>query len=227
MDLIVCGDALWISCGSWLSLWSGATGAFVGAVLAAGVALLVVWLTNKHQSKLSAASLDAQKTSLEVQLAEQRHEASKARELAAIADLVAATHNMWWTVDDPRGLSGLVAKSHAAAIRWRLEGTLGDSRIVENCVLSISRAVGVHSIATRSSKSTAALIEPKVLALVDTLGSFATSWPNLPAEMRQSKLASLEGETRVVDSRIEAIWAEANLPPVGGFRSETTEASAV
>lgn len=63
------------------------------------------------------------------QLAEQRNEASKARELAAIADVVAYTHEMWWSLSDMNDFSGLISK----AIRWRLEGTLGDSRIVENC----------------------------------------------------------------------------------------------
>ncbi|SDK80127.1 hypothetical protein [Arthrobacter sp. ok362] len=79
MDLIVCGDALWLSCGTWLQFWSGAFGAFTSALLAAGVALLVVWLSNKHQSK-----------ALKLELEEQREEASKARAYAAISDLVAA-----------------------------------------------------------------------------------------------------------------------------------------
>lgn len=61
MDLIVCGDALWISCGTWTQLWSGTIGALTSAILAAGVALLVVWLTNKHQSKLAARAVAAQK----------------------------------------------------------------------------------------------------------------------------------------------------------------------
>lgn len=58
MDVFLCGEALWISCGTWLGFWNGVIGAFTGAVLAAGVAMLVVWRTNKHQTKLVDRQLD-------------------------------------------------------------------------------------------------------------------------------------------------------------------------
>jgi hypothetical protein len=35
MDLIVCGEALWISCGTWIAFWNGSIGALVGAGVAA------------------------------------------------------------------------------------------------------------------------------------------------------------------------------------------------
>lgn len=67
MDLIVCGDVLWISCGTWIAIWNGAIGAFVAALIGGLVALGVVRLTNGQQ-KLHAA---------------------EAREIQALADLVA------------------------------------------------------------------------------------------------------------------------------------------
>ncbi|MFF2029534.1 hypothetical protein [Arthrobacter sp. NPDC058192] len=89
MDLIVCGDALWVSCGTWIAFWNGLIGALASAVLAAGVAFLVVWLTNKHQGTLAAAALKEQQRLASEALQEQRDIAERAlaeqRNLAATA----------------------------------------------------------------------------------------------------------------------------------------------
>ncbi|WP_028275218.1 hypothetical protein [Arthrobacter sp. I3] len=72
MDLIVCGDALWISCGTWIAFWNGMIGALASAVLAAGVALLVVSLANHHQQGLADAALEEQQRLASLALQEQR-----------------------------------------------------------------------------------------------------------------------------------------------------------
>lgn len=143
-DLIQCGDALWISCATWLVFWNGLIGALFAAVLAAGVAMLVVWLTTKHQTSLASAEAERQddramaqleaqriglesqmkeqREGLELQLREQREEASKGRELLAIADLLAEA--MVLSAVDPSDGEGLIAvkdRMNSAALRWGLE----------------------------------------------------------------------------------------------------------
>jgi hypothetical protein len=73
---IVCGDALGVSCGTWIAVWNGAIGAFVAAVLGGAVALVVVRLTN----------------------AQQRRGVERTVEIAAVADLVAAIEELEWAV---------------------------------------------------------------------------------------------------------------------------------
>ncbi|MFF1880192.1 hypothetical protein ACFVVC_01820 [Pseudarthrobacter sp. NPDC058196] len=92
-----------------LQLWSGTVGAALSAVLAAFVAVGVVWWTNKVQRKIASDVKTATAEQVREQMAqnerhaaeqlslarkqldEQRKEASKAREVAAIADLVSLT----------------------------------------------------------------------------------------------------------------------------------------
>lgn len=154
--MIVCGEALWISCGTWIGFWSGVVGAATSALLAAAVAYGVVWATNKHQSRLAANALKAQSAALNTQLEEQRQEASKAREIAAMADVVAKTNDLWW---NPSSISDLaqspVPDAVAAAIRWRLEGSLGNSRNVESAVLAAGQVAGVVGWADVSKDATA------------------------------------------------------------------------
>jgi len=111
MDLIVCGDALWISCSTWLQLWSGSIGAFVGAILAAGVALLVVFLTNRHQTAISERTQ-----------AELRREASLNREHAAIAEVIAVlSETIALVFDKPGSVHLSFGRFSAAIARWQLE----------------------------------------------------------------------------------------------------------
>jgi hypothetical protein len=54
MDWFVCGNFASFSCGTWLVFWNGAIGALVAAFVGGMVALMVVRLTNSHQSTLAA-----------------------------------------------------------------------------------------------------------------------------------------------------------------------------
>jgi len=119
VDVITCGDALWISCGTWLGFWSGAIGAFVGALMAAGVALLVVWLTNKHQSQLASDARALQEASMQQQLKELRDEAALARKLQSISDLLAAAGDTERrSTQSVELIEECRVQMYSAALRW-------------------------------------------------------------------------------------------------------------
>lgn len=99
------GMFMGISEGDWLELWSGFIGALVSAVLAALVAVLVVWRTNKHQSGLAKSALAAQREDaatalkvqrdlLERQIREQREEARRAERHQALARFIAGVREL-------------------------------------------------------------------------------------------------------------------------------------
>lgn len=141
-------DEIWL-----LQLWSGAIGSFVGAVIGGLVALIVVSLANRHQKRLSEAAMDLQKRlarealaeqreqsrialeeqreSLQTQLRENRAEASKTREIAALADLIPSLGSLTLTamdMHDPSKLAPLVGQLQAASARWWMEIDKGPIR---------------------------------------------------------------------------------------------------
>ncbi|WP_104174857.1 hypothetical protein [Arthrobacter sp. Y81] len=89
----------------WLQLWSGTVGAFVAAVIGGVVALVVVNLANRHQSRISAH-----------QLRQQAADVSRSRENQVIADLVVACHDMRAAV--------LVSDAELEAVRRRMHACL-------------------------------------------------------------------------------------------------------
>ncbi|MCF3137652.1 hypothetical protein LRQ04_00145 [Paenarthrobacter sp. AR 02] len=209
MDVITCGEALWISCGSWLGFWNGSIGALTSALLAAGVATGVVLATNRKQSQLARIALDAQSESLQEQLNEQRREGSRHRELAAIAELVAETHALWWRpeliwVDSgnpfPRAL--------AAAIRWRLEGTLGETGKVEQRVLTIGQAAAHTAVAEDKKHAAKEGLKGILTELVKDLASFAAAWPHLCANDQETELNKLAARDAELMAKITELSAE-------------------
>lgn len=116
MDLIVCGDALWISCGTWISFWSGLVGAAVSAVLAAAVAVGVVYATNHHQTTLVERQLKAADKAAEDALARQKIDQVKAqREQREALDkqLSEQREGLQLQLDEQRREASL-AREHAA-----------------------------------------------------------------------------------------------------------------
>ena len=114
-------DEMWL-----LQLWSGTFGATIGAVLAAGVALLVVTLTNKHQNRMAKSALEGQRADLQRQINEQRAESSRNRGTAAIADLLPELGEIESATNESKVPTSfeLVAFRHrltTAVSRWRLE----------------------------------------------------------------------------------------------------------
>jgi len=140
----------------WIQLWSGFIGSVVGAIAAALVALLVVWLTNRHQTLLAKratdqqaelfqkqleeqrAALDSQlahqQETLKRQLDEQRLEARRERERSAMATIVSGVvvlkaESRTLEFDHRREVALMAAGVH----RWRLE--LGADPLAEELAL--------------------------------------------------------------------------------------------
>lgn len=108
---IVLGEFWGIEEGVWVQLWSGAIGAVFSAAVAALVAALVLTHSNANQRALAQR-----------QMAEQRAEASRAREYAAAADVLASVE--WLNVvsrRSPEAVSAQVSVLLAAIARWRVE----------------------------------------------------------------------------------------------------------
>lgn len=126
-------DEIWL-----LQLWSGVFGAAIGALAAAAVALLVVNLTNRHQTRLSAKAiavqkaladqalqvqrehakeaLNAQEVSLRRQLEEQQAEASRDRQKAAMAEMVSCALELVDRSDET--LEGIRLLRHRMTTAW-------------------------------------------------------------------------------------------------------------
>lgn len=94
----------------WMQLWNGVIGAALSAVLAALVAVFVVWRTNKHQSSLAETALAAQREDaatalkvqrdlLERQIREQREESRRAEKTRALSEYVAGVRELGATHD--------------------------------------------------------------------------------------------------------------------------------
>lgn len=138
--MITCGDAIWISCGTWIALWNGSIGALVGAAVAA-FAIIKTIRTQRHlfQVQLSRnytatqladrkrnaelnKQLKAQRDDVTLQLEFQAAEASRQREIAAIADLVATGNAMVKRFEQGRTtIEELILQGDSAVVRWRME----------------------------------------------------------------------------------------------------------
>ncbi|QDG87141.1 hypothetical protein [Pseudarthrobacter sp. NIBRBAC000502770] len=75
-DFFVCGNFFSITCGTWLGFWSGVIGALVAAILSAGVAYLVVRMTNGQAQRGVEQTIEA----------------------AALGDCVAAIEGLEWAM---------------------------------------------------------------------------------------------------------------------------------
>lgn len=173
-----------MSGGTWAQLWSGIFGAVIGALAAAAVALLVVWLSNRHQKVLADAAMREQRRlagealkeqqrlarvameeqrrlaaealteqrnlaaraaraqtfqyqrelleqskSQQLQLDEQRREASKARELTAVADAMAAVSELVTRyAEGSREIDSAIQSMRSAVFRWSFEHPVPSER---------------------------------------------------------------------------------------------------
>jgi len=116
------------------SLWSGAIGSLVAGLVAAGVALYVVKRTTynatcdsvkqmNNADRLTRQTLAAGQGVLERQLKEQQNEASKAREIAAIADLLSAVNELNGAHENALDqVPSVSARMYSAVYRWAMEG---------------------------------------------------------------------------------------------------------
>lgn len=219
MDLIVCGDALWISCGTWIAFWNGAIGASVGAT----VAVVAIVRTIRTQRQLFAVEraqnytatqlaekkrrdeldlqLKAQREDIRLQLEFQASEASRQRELAAIADLVAAAHAMMKRYrQGVQAIEELILQGDSAIMRWRMEVThqgLVDelwpwSHFLGNLALRLFDLADDDS----ADDETHSAAFDALSGAVVTLQYVAMSWPTASPETRDKLVAGLIAERK-------------------------------
>lgn len=175
MDWFVCGNFASISCGTWLVVWNGAIGAAVAAFVGGMVALMVVRLTNSHQSKLAA----------------------RGRAIAAIADFNAAILAMPRTRFDPREVvQSLVKQAEAAAHRMIMD--MDDLELAEELALWPlelgSMAVSVSGIESEGDDARAWEGQKFLRRSVKQITDRTTLWTRTPRRESSKWAAELYNE---------------------------------
>jgi hypothetical protein len=253
---------MWISCGTWVQLWSGAIGALISGVMAAGVALLVVLLTIRYQRKqsdkelgfqkaqadaalvreqeasrvnmsrqqhadfmkrveessqlnrqlgeqrkLAKQGLDEQRVILERQLEEQRAESSKAREVAAIADMIAAVNGFISLQDNGIQMVPVIReRAIAAAFRWVMEQD--DLEHLAGTMAHITLLGELAYQASEEALESPDLIAPSLLVLTEATSNFMARWAvfsNANAEAREAHFRWLADRSEVAKHVREAL----------------------
>lgn len=190
----------------WIQLWSGFIGSVVGAIAATLVAVLVVWLTNQHQTSLAkkatdqqaelfekqmeeqrtalASQLAHQQEALKRQLDEQRSEARRERERSAMATIVSGlvvlkAESLTLEFDHRREVSLLAAGIH----RWRLE--LGGDPLAGELALWPTLIWRAHLFANGSHKRKALGAERArrlYVTYLDFLREVCMRWSSVEAD---------------------------------------------
>lgn len=194
-------DEIWL-----LQLWSGAFAAAGSGV----IAVLVLYWSNRHQSKLAerarrqaahlaAEQLEAQEQGLRRQLDEQRAEASKARYFAATGDLIAAVE----TCANTFRLNGEIENAfvHMESARVRMGFDSDSPRLMEELSSWTYLIWNLTKQATLEWREPIAEKVPlaNLTAATSTMTVTLAHWHHATAEMRTNMLAQLR-ETRA--------WAE-------------------
>lgn len=223
MDLISCGEALWVSCGTWIAFWNGSIGALVGAAVAAYAIIKTIRTQrNLFQIQLSRSytatqladhrrnlelnkQLQAQRDDVTLQLEFQASEASRQRELGAIADLVAVGNAMAKRFEQGRpAIEELILQGDSAVIRWRMEMT---HRGLAEEIWSWPHILGSLAMRLFQMKVVDKMDEDDCLAAFDllndaaaTLQYVAMSWPLATSEKRDDLAASLIAEREKLEN---------------------------
>jgi hypothetical protein len=215
MDLIVCGEALWISCGTWVAMWNGSIGALVGAAVAAfAIVKTIRTQRNLFQIQLSQnytatqladhrrkvelnKQLEAQREDVALQLAVQAAEASRQREREAITALVSVGNAFVKQFEHGReAIEELVLQADAAVVRWRME--LNHRDLAEE-IWSWPHFLGTLALRLADMLKPDACEDPEgFLAAFDRLNDAAAellhvalSWPSAAPEYRNELVAAL------------------------------------
>lgn len=232
---------MWLGLGPevWLQLWSGVIGSILGATGAIGIALWVLRRTNDHQTEMASEALAAQRRiadealsaqrqdarqalkeqrkSLNKQLKEQRSEASRARELSAIADFLSAVEGIVSGMSDPdwadANLSASEQQLESARVRMTFEPhskALGVE--LGPWVSTFRRSVGIYRSVMGEEVSEEPLPEDAQEVALDAVSisahmtTAAAAWPNSNLERRARSLFSLETELPYFSQRAQRIW---------------------
>lgn len=156
--------------GAWIQLWSGLFGSFVAALIGGLVALLVVRLTNGHQSRLAV----------------------EAREKAAISDLVASSNRLLTEyAQGERAVESLIQLMDAAAVRWRMElAHEGMAEEVERWPLHLA-GLGRHLYEAEIGGRRDPVNFKRLADAVFTLRSTAMDWHRMDVGARDRQVSEL------------------------------------
>lgn len=194
-------DEIWL-----LQLWSGTIGAAISAVAAAAVAILVVRLSSRHQSRLA-----------DLQLKEQRDEATRQRTIFAIADMLAAVNEFRTTARaDVTDIWAVHHRSHSAALRWYVEDRAAGTEAVAWAHHLLELASAVHSaqqdIGGSHTWQLAIDSVEWLTARTEALTVRAVAWPHASQPEREAILAELRS--------IRERWDPLAFPPVTSAEPE-------
>lgn len=213
-----------------LQLWSGSFGAALSAVLAAGVAVFVVWRSNKHQTKLSAIARaesfsESQKARreqrelLQKQLDEQRANDRSNAAIKSMSEYVASANELLsraegWTLDD---LSMIGVRLHTAVTTTRILG--GEFTDLADVMLRMSRAMkqlAGREFASRDEDTSGFgdLMWRELNLLVGAASALIPVWWNENADEREDTITRLEVKLlRALDvlSIVKEVVASAEL----------------
>ena len=191
-----------------LQLMSGLYGAALSAVLAALVAVFVVWRSNKHQTKLSAiaraeAFSESQKARreqrelLQTQLDEQRANDRSNAAIKSMSEFVASANELLsraegWTLDD---LSMIGVRLHSSVITTRILG--GEFSELADVMLRMSRAMkqlAGREFASRDEDPSkfGDLMWSELNFLVGAASALIPVWWNENADERKDTIGRLE-----------------------------------
>lgn len=183
---IVCGDALGVSCGTWIAFWNGAIGALVAAILGGTVALLVVRLTN----------------------AQQRRGVAKTIEIAALADFISHIEELEWelgaSIDEERDFENKKSTLalRAAAVRLQMSSKEAEpiADILRLWPYKLDKLVLLHQLAKVMGKPYGEQIYD-VIASASTTASAWLPGCTEPREIHKC-LRKLREEDELMDSSI-------------------------
>ncbi|MBT2536248.1 hypothetical protein [Arthrobacter sp. ISL-69] len=190
-------DEIWL-----LQLWSGAFAA-AGSGL---VAVLVLYWSNRHQSKLAEIArrqaahlageqLEAQERAMRRQLDEQRAEASKARYFAATGDLVAAVETCANTFRRDGDIEDAFVQMESARVRMSFDSD--SPRLMDELSYWTYLIWNLTKQATIEWRDPIAEKVPlaTLTSVTTTLTVALAHWHHANPEMRDNMLAQLR-ETR-------------------------------
>lgn len=214
-------DEIWL-----LQLWSGVFGASIGAIAAAGVALLVVTLTNKHQAKLakeasdlqtalagkaldeqraqSKLALAAQEKGLRLQLEEQKAEAIRARYLSATADFITAVEMGYSTFRRGGDFEDIFVQMESARVRMLFDS--GSPQLMDELedwtflVWNLCRdASAEHELSIDDGAPTQTLNEATA-----AVTSILIRWHESDTDMQEEMLKALRKEREAAEQKSHA-----------------------
>lgn len=165
----------------WISMWAGSLGAIPAAVIsafvAARVAVTVLNRSTVHQQRLASE-----------QLAEQRGEASRTRERAALADVIFAVEAVLMAaVNSPGGIDDRIAVVQSAMARWRIEVGLSpmQSEIMNWSVLLVVATEDCIKQKRRGGTEEAEAAVSRLREVAAQITVVALAWPDSDADERK------------------------------------------